>query len=172
MTDADALRVIAVLTSYYRQELSDETCMLWAAELRQFERDDALAAAQGCARSGRFMPSLAEFIAEIKAERNHRLSQVLPRLPEPASMTAQEAMKASPALAAVAAKHGWFTGKERAREPKRANGKPNVLAQMRAAVLAQRGPTTANPDLVRKQANCDQHEFLIHDRCHWCGVSA
>lgn len=81
MTDAESLRLVAMLTSYFRQELSDETAVLWARELRSFEPVDGMEAAQILGTMGRFMPSLAEFVDAVRDCRNQRLKREVPALP-------------------------------------------------------------------------------------------
>lgn len=83
MTDADALRVVAVLTSYFRQELSDETAVLWARSLRPYEVEDAQEAAVVLGQGLRFMPALAEFVIAVQECRTDRLERQRRGLPEP-----------------------------------------------------------------------------------------
>ena len=73
MTDGEALRIVAMLTSYFRQELSDQTAALWAQEIRHYEVEDALEATEILGTHLRFMPSLADFSATIADCRNTRL---------------------------------------------------------------------------------------------------
>lgn len=75
MTEGEALRLVAMLTAYFRQETSDETGALWARELTGFEIEDGMEAAQILGQSRTFMPSLAEFSAVIRDCRNVRVSQ-------------------------------------------------------------------------------------------------
>lgn len=97
MTNAETLRVIAVLTAYFRQELSDETAVLWAQELTDYEVVDGLEAARYCGTSNRFMPSLREFTDAILAARYARLSKTA-TLPEPAGevVSLADFVKANP----------------------------------------------------------------------------
>lgn len=72
MTHDQAVELIAVLASYFRQEISDETAMLWARELAHFEIEDGLEAAELAGKALRFMPSLKEFCDLIADCRRHR----------------------------------------------------------------------------------------------------
>lgn len=66
MTNADALRVIAMLTAYFRQDLSDETAALWSNELLRYDVRDGIEAAKLLGAHRKFMPSLAEFVEGIR----------------------------------------------------------------------------------------------------------
>ena len=83
MTEAEGLRLVAMLTAYFRQELSEHTGALWARELGSYELEDGMEAAQILGTSGKFMPALSEFIATIEdCARVRRASYVVPVLPE------------------------------------------------------------------------------------------
>lgn len=83
MTESEGLRLIAMLTAYFRQELSEHTGSLWARELAPFALEDGMEAAQILGTSGQFMPALSEFIAAIEnCARVRRASYVVPVLPE------------------------------------------------------------------------------------------
>lgn len=76
MTSAEAVRLIAVLASSFRQDISDETAVLWAKDLVAFELSDGLEAADICRQTAVFMPSLAEFLALVRDCRNTRISNI------------------------------------------------------------------------------------------------
>lgn len=83
MTNAEALQLVAVLTAYYRQEIADETAMLWARELTSFEVEDGMEAAHILGTSGRFLPPLADYLDTIRECRNDRLKRERLALPHP-----------------------------------------------------------------------------------------
>lgn len=72
MTQPEALRIVAMLTAYHRQELSNETALLWAQEIVEFELEDAMEATRLLGIAVKFMPSLATFIEAIRECRNER----------------------------------------------------------------------------------------------------
>lgn len=101
MTNAEALQLVAVLTAYYRQELADETAMLWARELTEFQIEDGMEAAHILGISGRFMPPLVDFLDTIRDCRNDRLKRERLSLPAPerypeATCTIGEFFEANP----------------------------------------------------------------------------
>lgn len=113
MTEPEALRLVAMLTSYFRQELSDETAMLWAHELVAYEIRDGMEAAQILGTAGRFMPSLAEFVDAIRDCRNVRLRREAPALPAryERGITLAEHLAANPdQRERVARMTGWVGG--------------------------------------------------------------
>jgi hypothetical protein len=84
MTSAEAIRLIAVLASYFRQEVSDETAVLWSKDLVSFYLDDGLEAAELAGKTQVYMPNLAEFLALIRDVRNTRI--VMDRLELPSNV--------------------------------------------------------------------------------------
>lgn len=83
MTKPDALRLIAALAAYWRADVPDETAALWANTLVEYEVGDGLEAAELLGRSGRFFPSLRDFVDTIRDCRNTRLrNESRPALPE------------------------------------------------------------------------------------------
>jgi hypothetical protein len=73
MTQAEAIRLVAVLAASFRQDVTDETAVLWANDLIPFELTDGLEAADITRKTSVFMPSLAEFLAIMRDCRNSRL---------------------------------------------------------------------------------------------------
>jgi hypothetical protein len=83
MTDVEARQVLAVLLAYFpRMTLPPETVGAWASGLAPFDVRDAVVAANEIGRHSKFWPTLAELIAETKAQRSDRLvSEPQPELP-------------------------------------------------------------------------------------------
>lgn len=80
MTHDEAVELIAVLASYFRQEVSDETAVLWSRELVPFDLQDGLEAAEIFGKAQKFMPDLATLLAYIRDIRNTRLLAETPSL--------------------------------------------------------------------------------------------
>ena len=80
MTQADAIRLVNVLGSYFRQEIAEETAVLWAKELLAWELSDGLEAAELAGKTQVYMPTLAEFLAMVRDVRNVRVV-MRPELP-------------------------------------------------------------------------------------------
>jgi hypothetical protein len=110
VTDAEALRVVALLTAYFRQELSEETAVIWARELRDYEMVDGQEAARLHGTHDRFMPSLADFVGQIVACRNERVRRETPALPAPKDAVSwPDFLAAHPDIRERAKKRmGWF----------------------------------------------------------------
>jgi hypothetical protein len=83
MKTSEAVRLIAMLAAAFRQEVSEETAALWANEVSKSEVVDVVEAIQIAMTSGRFMPSLAEFMDLIRDCRNVRLAGERSALPDP-----------------------------------------------------------------------------------------
>ncbi len=85
MTETEALGVVAYLAAAFpRNEFPEATASVWLAEIVPEEAPDgaAMEAARRCVRSGRFCPSIAEYLAELKAVRKERrLAAATPALP-------------------------------------------------------------------------------------------
>lgn len=73
MTDADAIRLVQMLAAAFRQDVSEETAIQWAADLREFELSDGLEAVSLARQTQVYMPSLAELRAIIRDCRNVRV---------------------------------------------------------------------------------------------------
>lgn len=84
MTHDQAVELIAVLASYFRQEVSDETAVLWSKELAPFDLEDGLEAAELAGKTQIYMPNLAEFLGLIRDIRNTRI--VMDRLELPSNV--------------------------------------------------------------------------------------
>lgn len=111
MTSAEALRVIAMLTAYFRQELSDETAALWAQEIRPENAADGIEAARVLATTQRFLPTLADFRAQVIDCRNERLVREALVLPpgEEEVMSWSGFLRQNPDVRERAEKSmGWF----------------------------------------------------------------
>jgi hypothetical protein len=73
MTQAEALRLVAMLASEFRTEVSDETGILWARQLMPFDIQDGLEAVDILAKGTAFMPQgpkpLLDLIKDIRITR-------------------------------------------------------------------------------------------------------
>lgn len=87
MTNAEALRVVAMFAAYFRQELSDETAVLWAKEMVPFELADAMEAARVLGLVGGFNFTISALVDATRDERNVRVSAERKALPSPAYNT-------------------------------------------------------------------------------------
>ena len=88
MTKPEALRLVAMLTAYFRQELSDETAALWANEIQTHTLEDGMEATQLLGSHMRFMPSLMGFVQGIRECYRDRMIAERNALPAPSgSMT-------------------------------------------------------------------------------------
>lgn len=81
MTNAEALRVVAMFAAYFRQELSDETAVLWAQEMTPFELQDAMEAARVLGLVGGFNFTISSLVDSTRDERDHRLTEERKALP-------------------------------------------------------------------------------------------
>lgn len=110
MTDADALRVVAALTAYFRQELSNETAVLWAEAARGYDLQDGLHAAREFGLQAQFMPSLAQFLQTIEDTERLRRHNETPALePGPENpMTWPEFLDANPEVKERVRSNGWL----------------------------------------------------------------
>lgn len=73
MTHPEAIRLVAMLAAYWRTDVPDETAALWANRLIEFETQDGMEAAHIIGGSGRFFPSLADFVDTIRECRRDRI---------------------------------------------------------------------------------------------------
>jgi hypothetical protein len=73
MRQAEALRLVAMLASEFRTEVSDETGILWARQLMPYELEDGLEAVDILAKGTAFMPQgpkpLLDLIKDIRTQR-------------------------------------------------------------------------------------------------------
>jgi hypothetical protein len=73
MTQAEALRLVAMLASEFRTEVSDETGILWARQLMPYDLEDGLEAVDILAKGTAFMPQgpkpLLDLMKDIRLQR-------------------------------------------------------------------------------------------------------
>jgi hypothetical protein len=70
---AEALKQLAILASYRRVELSDQTAVLWAESISEFEFVDIAEAVQLLGEGSAYMPTLPDLRDTIRECRNDRL---------------------------------------------------------------------------------------------------
>jgi hypothetical protein len=74
VTQAEALRLVAMLSAAFRTELSDETGLLWARQLMNEDLGDGMEAVEVLSRTSAFMPSspklLLDMIRDVRVNRN------------------------------------------------------------------------------------------------------
>lgn len=75
MTVAEAIRLVAVLGASFRQDVSEETAVLWAQDLVPYDLTDGVEAADIARRTSIYMPSVAEFLALVRDCRNTRVAE-------------------------------------------------------------------------------------------------
>lgn len=81
MNQGEAIRVVAMLAAGFRQDVTDETAVLWARDLVPFDLTDALEAADIARQTSVFMPSAMEFVALVRDCRNVRVLEETKALP-------------------------------------------------------------------------------------------
>jgi len=73
MNETEARQAIGVLTAYYpRDEVPASTVAAWSAALADYDVRDAIGAANVLGADRRFLPSLAEWLVEVRAVRRDR----------------------------------------------------------------------------------------------------
>ena len=82
MNQGEAIRVVAMLAAGFRQDVTDETGVLWARDLVPFDLTDALEAADIARQTSVFMPSAMEFVALVRDCRNVRVLEETKALPQ------------------------------------------------------------------------------------------
>ena len=82
MRQSEAARVVGILAAYFpSRQMPTETVALWATEVVGFDFEDALTAVRAIGTNARFMPALAELVAEIREAQKEREVANRPALP-------------------------------------------------------------------------------------------
>lgn len=83
MKVSTAVRCVAMLAAYFpAKPMSQETTAVWANELQGFDERDAVVAVRQIGTTARFLPSLADLIAEVREVERHRKASEVPALPQ------------------------------------------------------------------------------------------
>ena len=164
MDEREAQVVVGILAAYYpHQTMPDSTVAAWVHQLRAYSFEEAREAVEQLAPVEKWMPSLADIIAMIRAGWANRQGNMLG---EPEGPTLQEFMESNPE---------WrerveaFTKQAKGRREERSELPVDRYEKLRADAATLDRPTSTRP---RKKSECKEHRFITHDRCFDCGAPA
>jgi hypothetical protein len=157
----EAKAVVGLIQVYWpNQKLPESTVMLWSKALESYSYEHAKAAVDLHVVSAKWMPSLAEVVATIRAG---MAQPGQPELGEGDGPTLEEFMEANPE---------WrerveaFTKKATGRREEKSEPPQDRFVKLRADAATLDRPKSNHP---RKKRECKEHRFITSDRCFYCG---